>query len=71
MPDLQMSALIVKEPLTPQLHAEDKQAEQLCESSTEDIEPKVYLKSISQVGESVFPECTMFVCAVDLAIHFP
>ena len=27
MPDLQMSALIVKEPLTPQLHAEDEEAE--------------------------------------------
>ena len=44
---------------------------QLRQSSAEDIEPKVHLKSISQVGEGVLPERTMFMCAVDLAIHFP
>ena len=71
MPYLQMIALIVEQSLPSQLHAEDEEAEQLRQSSAEDIETEIQLKSISQVGEGVLPKCTMLVCTDDLAIYFP
>ena len=71
MPYLQVTSLIVKESLPSQLHTEDKQAEQLRQSSAEDIEPEVHLKAVSQIGERILPERAMLVGAVDLAIQFP
>ena len=71
MPNLQMAFLIVEKPLSAQLHTKDKKTKQLCQASAEDIEAQIQLKTVSQVGEGVLPECTMLVYAVDLAIHFP
>ena len=68
MPNLQIASLVVKHSLTSQLHAEDDEAEQLRQSSAEDIEPEVYLKSISQVGKSILQERAMLVGAIDLTV---
>ena len=47
MPYLQITPLVIKQPLPPQLHAEDEKAEQLREPSAEDIEPQIHLEAIS------------------------
>ena len=65
MPNLQILPLIIEQPLTPQLHAKNKEAKQLCESAAEYIETEIYLKSITQVGEGILPECTMLMRIVD------
>ena len=71
MPYLQMIPLVIEQPLAPYLHAKDEEAEQLRQSSAEDIEPQIHLKPISQVGERVLPKRTMLMSGVDLTIHFP
>ena len=70
MPYLQMAPFVVEHSLASQLHTEDKQTEQLRQSSAEDIESQIHLKAVSQVGEGVFPERTMLVCAIDDARDF-
>lgn len=49
MPNAQMTVLVIKQPLAPQLHAKDEEAEKLRQSAAEDIEPQVQLKAILQV----------------------
>ena len=56
MPPMQVAPLIVEEPVTPQLQAEDEQAEQLGEPAAEDIVPQDQLKPPSQVVEGILPE---------------
>lgn len=45
MPNLQVTTLVIEESLPSQLHAEDEEAKQLCQSSAEDIETENHLKS--------------------------
>ena len=71
MPNVQVSSLVVEHPLAPKLHAEDEEAEQLCQAAAKDIETEVYLKAVAQIGEGVFPECAVLVHVVDLAIELP
>lgn len=49
------------------VHAEDKETEQLRQTAAEHIETKVHLKAIAKVGERIFPERGVFVCAIDNA----
>ena len=51
------------------VHAEDKETEQLRQTAAEHIETKVHLKAIAKVGERIFPERGVFVCAIDNAWH--
>ena len=67
MPYLQMMPLVIKQSLPAKLHAKNEEAEQLRQSSAEDIEPQIHFKAISQVGECVLPERAMLMCSVDEA----
>ena len=71
MPYLQIAPFVIKHALAAQLHTQNKQAQQLRQASAEDIEAEIHLKSISQVGKGILPECTMLMGTVDLAVHFP
>lgn len=70
MPDAQMTVLVIKQPMAPQLHAKDEETEELRQPTAEDIEPQVQLKAILQVVQSVLPESAMFVQSHRLAIDF-
>ena len=70
MPNAQMTVLVIKQPLAPQLHSKDEEAEKLRQSAAEDIEPQVQLKAILQVVQRVLPESAMFVQSHRLAIDF-
>ena len=66
-----MAFFVIEEPLSAQLHAEDEEAEQLCQSAAENIEPEVHFKPVSQISEGVLPESTMCMGATDLVIQLP
>ena len=55
--------------MAPQLHSEDKQAEQLCESSAEDIEPEVQFEAIPQVVDGILPKRPRLVQADGLVVN--
>ena len=61
MPPMQVTPLVVEEPVTPQLHAEDEQAEQLGESTAEDVEPQVQFEPISEIVYGILPKCAIFM----------
>ena len=65
MPYLQVIPLVIEQSLPTKLHAENEEAEQLRQSSAEDIEPQIHLKPVSQVGERVLPERAMLMYSVD------
>ena len=64
-------SLVVEQPLSTKLHAEDKETEELCQTSAEDIESEIHLKPVSEVGDGVLQKRAMFVHAVDTTIQFP
>ena len=61
MPNLQVLSLIIEHPLASQLHAEDEEAEQLCQSATEDVEPEIEFESVAQVVDGILPERAVLV----------
>ena len=65
VPDLQVAPLVVEQSLSSQLHAENKEAEQLRQTSAKDIEAQIHLETVSQVGEGIFPERSMLMRTID------
>ena len=63
MPYLQVPSLIVKETMSPQLHAEDEKAEQLGESPAEDIESQIEFEPVSEVVDGILHERTVLMQA--------
>ena len=71
MPDLQVTALVVEHSLAPKLHAEDKEAEQLRQTTAEHIETQVEFKAVTQIDERILPKCTILMHSDHLTIHIP
>ena len=58
---MQITSFVVEEPMPSQLHAEDEQAEQLGESSAEDVVTEVQLKPILEVVNGIVHESAIFM----------
>ena len=69
VPRQQVVVLMVEQPVPPQLHAKDEEAEQLRETAAEDVETQVHLEAVAQVGEGVLPERAVLVGIVDDGGH--